>query len=207
MTKKSLKSLFLQNIRCNNNRIVPLIYLWCYYYRSCFSFLVLIDIIAVFHLEKTCFLLAKICRCIAKVKSKFYESPKQLLEEVNQILRGWSSHSHNRIKIFYTPEFCFNMFLCFYYFYRFATPLCIFRWLLVLLVALIPISWYRGLRLMNISRAESLMAGLLFLVMNSQHQNGFEVSAYLKEGLIPQLYAQCLFPFAGNHISCLFWKY
>ena len=77
---------------------------------------------------------------------------------------------------------------------------------MVTLVALLPISWYAGLRTMNMSRVESLLVALMLYLVGSQQQNGFELNATLKEGMVPLLWSQIMFPFTSicSSYLCLF---
>ena len=82
---------------------------------------------------------------------------------------------------------------------RIASAEKIFRWIIVLSVSLIPVTTYGGSRLLFLSRTHSLLTASMILAINSYMQVGFELGAFLVQGMYQQLFALVLLPLTSKH--------
>lgn len=82
----------------------------------------------------------------------------------------------------------------------YVTNLCVFRWLILLLTAMIPITWYRGARIFMLSRVEGIALAMFSLCIDSVKHTGLELDAYFLHGLYPQLFGMVLLPLTASRI-------
>jgi len=119
---------------------------------------------------------------------------KQLIQ--NMTFNFWNSDAALGYPLFMgtAPLSTVTLSCVFLLFDRIASPVCITRWIMILLVSLIPISFYKGSRLLMFPRIQSLFVALLSLMINSEMQFGFELNAVLLHGLVGQLFGMLLLP-------------
>ncbi|CAH3185178.1 unnamed protein product, partial [Porites lobata] len=80
----------------------------------------------------------------------------------------------------------------------FISPLLMFRWMFVLLLASMPWSWFIGLRKLRMTRLEATLAALFVHSIHSWRKFGLELEAFHEYGLFTQAYGMAILPLAGN---------
>ena len=88
-------------------------------------------------------------------------------------------------------------------FWRFISPLLMFRWMFVLLLSLMPWSWFIGLRKLRMTRLEATLAALFVHSIHSWRKFGLELEAFHEYGLFTQAYGMAILPLAGNLLISL----
>lgn len=77
-----------------------------------------------------------------------------------------------------------------------TAPIVWFKWILIVLSALLPWSWYKGGRWMGFPRIASVAMGVLLFAIHSRYTVGLDISGILHRGDFAQLFAVLLFPLA-----------
>ena len=88
-------------------------------------------------------------------------------------------------------------------FWRFISPLLMFRWMFVLLLSSMPWSWFIGLRKLRMTRLEATLAALFVHSIHSWRKFGLELEAFHEYGLFTQAYGMAILPLAGNLLISL----
>lgn len=74
----------------------------------------------------------------------------------------------------------------------------------VLLLSLMPWSWFIGLRKLNMTRLEASVAALCVYSIHSWRKFGLELDAFQEYGIFTQAYGMAVFPLTGNLITLEF---
>ena len=109
----------------------------------------------------------------------------------------------NNCQAYENWDICFSFWRFIFTFSRFISPLLLFRWIFVLLLSLMPWSWFIGLRKLRMTRLEATLAALFVHSIHSWRKFGLELEAFHEYGLFTQAYGMAILPLAGNLLISL----